>query len=246
MARHELYPAEGIRNDGRRWNEHRQFICRLNTHAKAGDGSSEVQMGSTRVVCIVNGPKEPESKAQVNVDRATITVKLTISPFSTFERKTYLRVDRRIAEMERVIKSTFEDTAMVHLYPRTHISVQLHVLAQDGGFFAACINATTLAFVDAGIPIPEYVCACTTALYGISPLLDPNQLEEQELPVITLGVVGNTEKVTTLLLESKMPFEQLETVLALGISGCHSLRQLMDKEVRRHGQDRVAKANIKP
>lgn len=240
--RHELYPPEGIRNDGRRWNEHRQFEARLNTHANSGDGSAEVVMGSTKVVCIVSGPKEPESKAQVHADRASVAVKLTVSPFSTFERRAYARTDRRLAEVERVVQATFEEVAMVHLHPRTHIGIQLHVLAQDGGFVAACINATTLALIDAGIAMPEYVSACSAALYGTSPLLDPNTMEEQALPALTVAVVGQSERVVSLLSESKLPFDQLEPLLSVSIAGCHSVRGLMDQEVRRHGQERVSKA----
>ena len=34
----------------------------------------------------------------------------------------------------------------------------------DGGNYCACVNAATLALIDAGIPLVDYVSACTASL----------------------------------------------------------------------------------
>lgn len=69
-------------------------------------------------------------------------------------------------------------------------------LQADGGNYCACVNASTLALIDAGIPIKEYVCACTASLAnGDVPLIDITHLEETtggpNLTVAALSTSGN-------------------------------------------------------
>lgn len=53
------------------------------------------------------------------------------------------------------------------------------MLQADGGNYCACVNAATLALIDAGIPIQEFVVACTASLAnGETPLVDISHLEE--------------------------------------------------------------------
>lgn len=140
-----------------------------------------------------------------------------------------------------IIERTFKEAILVHIHPRTEIVISLNVISQDGGVFAACINAATLALIDAGIPMYDYVSACAAAIYENSPLLDPNHPEETDLSFVTVAVLGKSEKISSLLLENKLPVERLEAVLALSISGCHSIRDIMDKQIRKHAKSRQEK-----
>lgn len=242
MSRFEIYSPEGLRTDGRRWNELRQFNCQINTHPKSSDGSSYVEQGATKVICTVKGPHEPEVRSHLLTDRAYISVNISVSPFSTTDRKKRGRNDKRVQEMNSILQRTFEEAVIGHLNPRTEISINLHVLAQDGGMFPTCVNATTLALIDAGIPMYDYVSACSSAIYDVNPLLDPNTLEESDLSFLTIGIIGKSEKISMLLLENRMPLDRVESVLALSISGCHSIRDQMDRQVRSHGKERIEKA----
>lgn len=240
MSRYEIYSPEGLRVDGRRWNELRQFICRINTHPSS-DGSSSVEQGGTKVVCTVKGPHEPETRQKLSSDSTTLTVNLNISPFSTTERKKRTRADRRVQEMAMSIQRTFQEAVLGHLNPRTEITISLHVLAQDGGMFPACVNATTLALIDAGVPMYDYVSACSTGIFDTNPLLDLNNIEESDLSFLTVGTIGKTDKISLLLLENRMALDRLESVLAVAISGCKSIRDQMDHHVRTHCNDRLSK-----
>lgn len=62
------------------------------------------------------------------------------------------------------------------------------------------------------------------------------------MSTVTLGVVGKSEKLSLLLVEDKIPLDRLESVLAIGIAGSHRIRDLMDKELRRRAEKRVASA----
>lgn len=241
MSRMELYSPEGLRIDGRRWNELRRFECRINTHPNSSDGSSYVEQGNTKVICTVQGPTEPISRAQMNQDKANLEVNLTIANFSTFERKKRSKSEKRMVELRTTLERTFEQLVLLHLYPRTNITINVQVLSQDGGMLAAITNAITLAIIDAGIAMYDYVSSVSCGLIDQSPLLDLNNLEESDVSAITVGVIGKGEKLALLLLEDKMPLDSLEKVLSIGIAGSHRIKDLMDMEVRKHGNARASK-----
>ncbi|EGW35433.1 uncharacterized protein SPAPADRAFT_58653 [Spathaspora passalidarum NRRL Y-27907] len=241
----ELYSPEGLRIDGRRWNELRRFECKINTHPHSADGSSYVEQGNTKIICMVRGPMEPAMKSQVNATSSTVEVNVSLANFSTFERKKRSKTDKRITELKTTLERTFNECIMGHLYPRTLISVTVQVLAQDGGLLAAMTNAVTLALIDAGIAMYDYVSGVNAGLYDqTSALLDLNTLEENDMCSLTIGVIGKSEKLALVVLEDKLPLDRLESVLAIAIAGSHRIRELMDMEVRKHGNMRLAKVSV--
>ncbi|RCK58771.1 Exosome complex component SKI6 [Candida viswanathii] len=237
----ELYSPEGLRIDGRRWNELRRFECRINTHANSSDGSLYVEQGNTKVVCTVQGPLEPTLRSQQHSEHAHIEINLTIANFATFERKKRNRNEKRLVELKNILEKTFAECVLVQLYPRTIIVVNVQVLSQDGGLLAAVANGITLALIDAGIAMYDYVSSVNCGLYDTTPLLDLNNLEENDISNLTIGVIGKSEKLALLLSEDKMPLDRLENVLSLAIAGSHRIRELMDQEVRKHGNMRALK-----
>ncbi len=151
---------------------------------------------------------------------------------------------RRTTEMQTSIADAFQGALFAHLYPHSTIRIGLHVLAQDGSLLAACVNAATLALIDAGVPMVDYVAACTagsTSSYAgndesADPLLDLNGTEEQELPFLTVGTLGAGEKVSVLVMETRVQIGRLEGMLAVGVDGCKQVREILDQVVRRRGK----------
>ncbi|KAK4986004.1 Exosome non-catalytic core component [Elasticomyces elasticus] len=238
------YALAHLRLDGRRWNELRRLHAQTSTQA-AADGSSYLEMGNTKVICTVAGPAESRKGGGGGGNaEAKIEVEIGIAGFSGVERKRRGKGDKRTSEMQHTIASAFSANLFAHLYPHSTITVNLHVLSQDGSLLAACLNATTLALIDAGIPMSDYIVACTagsTASYASNdedadPLLDLNGLEEQELPFLTVGTLGAGEKVSVLIMETRMQMTRLEAMLAAGVDGCRQIRSILDGVVRAHGK----------
>lgn len=232
MSRFELY-SEGLRVDGRRFDELRHFSCRLGTHAKAADGSSLVEMGTSQVVATVSGPQEPSSRSKMDTAKATLTVNIVVAAFSSTNRIKHTSNERPIQELAMNLKETFEAAVITSFAPRTEIVVNLNVLAQDGNILPACANAMCLALIDAGVPMYEYVSSVAVAVHQDVPLVDPNQIEAVELPNLAVGVIGKSSMVSLLVLEKRLLMDCLESALNLGISGCQIVREMMDEEVRR-------------
>lgn len=153
-------------------------------------------------------------------------------------------MDRRTSEMQMTIANAFSNALFTHLYAHSTILITVHVLSQDGSLLAACLNAATLALIDAGIPMSDYIVACTSGSTSSNssndeaadPLLDLNGLEEQELPFLTVGTLGAGEKVSVLVMESRVQVERLEGLLAVGVDGCKQVKEILDQVVRRHGK----------
>lgn len=243
MSRLEIYSPEGLRLDGRRWNELRRFECSINTHSHAADGSSYLEQGNNKVITLVKGPQEPSSRSQVDTAKALLRISVNITKFSKTERsKTSHKNERRVLEMQTALVRTFNKNVMLNVYPRTLINIEVHVLQQDGGIMGSLINGITLALIDAGIAMYDYISGVSVGLYDTTPLLDTNSLEENAMSTVTLGVVGKSEKLSLLLVEDKIPLDRLENVLAIGIAGTHRIRDLMDKELRKRAEKRVANA----
>ncbi|KIW00754.1 uncharacterized protein PV09_07736 [Verruconis gallopava] len=248
------YSLALLRLDGRRWNELRRLSAQISTQA-AADGSSYLEMGNTKVICTVAGPAEGRriGGGSIAGSEATIQVNISIAGFSGVERKRKARSDKRVAEMQHTIVNALQSTLHTSHYPGSTIAINLHVLAQDGSLLAALINASTLALIDAGVPMSDYLTACTAgstvnaaasrsaprpqaALPGLSnladdvedPLLDLNSLEEQELPYLTVGTLGATDKVVVCVLETRMHAHRLEEMLAVGVDGCARIREILD------------------
>lgn len=119
------------------------------------------------------------------------------------------------------------------------------MLSQDGGVLAACVNAATLGLIDAGVPMWGYVGAVTVGWVAGqggekeeetgTPVLDVNNTEEGELPVLTLATMGEKGKVVMCQLESRVRLEAMEGLMAVAVDSSAKVRELLDQEVRRHG-----------
>ncbi|KAK3382639.1 3' exoribonuclease family, domain 1-domain-containing protein [Lasiosphaeria ovina] len=263
------YSLALLRVDGRRWNELRRIHAQIRTQA-AADGSSYLEIGHTKVMCVVTGPSEPGSRrgaigstgggvgggavggGAAQSKGAEVAVSIVIAGFSSVDRKRTARGDKRILELQSTISNALAASLHTHLFPHSAINISLHVLSQDGSLLAALINAATLACVDAGIPMTDYVAACTagsTSTYAANdeaadPLLDLNHQEEQELPGLTVATLGGSDRVAVLVCESRVQVSRLEGMLAVGVDGCKQVREILDRVVREKGRRMVQEGTV--
>lgn len=96
------YSLALLRVDGRRWNELRRLHAQIRTQ-DAADGSSYLEMGHTKVMCVVTGPSEQGQQkrgAQVSQqqaqkgDTASVVVNIVVAGFSSVDRKRRGRNDK--------------------------------------------------------------------------------------------------------------------------------------------------------
>jgi exosome complex component RRP41 len=241
------YSLALLRLDGRRWNELRRTHAQISTQA-AADGSSYLEMGNTKILVSVTGPHEGRGSAARggSNNMAKLEFEINAAPFSGVDRRRNARGDKKTSEMEHCLREAFAGVLLLHLYPHSTITLHVHVLSADGSLLAACVNASTLALIDAGVPMTDYLVACTAASSASSsaadnasaddPLLDLNGMEEMELPFLTVATLGDSDKVAMCIMESRVRAERLEGMLAVGIEGCKRMRGILDGVVKGYGK----------
>lgn len=235
MAGLELLSDQGFRIDGRRPTELRKFKCEIGTSQQA-DGSAYIEQGNTKVMISVYGPHNITGrKSKAPTDKVFVNCELTIAPFSTAERRKVSRSDRKSQVMTLVLKQTFEAAILTTLYPGSQIDIFFLVLEADGGIYSACINGGTLALINAGVPLKDYVCACSAGFVNETPLMDISHIE---------GMLGGTELNLAILprsgsivcqeLTARIHKDHLAAVFKAAFSGCNDVYAVLDSVVRKY------------
>jgi exosome complex component RRP41 len=219
-------------------------------------------MGNTSIMCSVHGPAEGKrgdaTGGAGGSAGAVVEVDVNVAGFAGVDRRRRAGgSDRQSSRIATILRSAFQSHLHTHLYPHSTISIHVSVLSADGSLLAAAVNACTLALVDAGIPMPGLLSACTSGMSGsastprdprndfLDPLLDLSLPEEQELPFLTVGTttaipVGEDAmdedeedmKVSMMVMDSKVHCTYLETMLAVGIDGCKQIREILEGVIK--------------
>jgi len=117
--------------------------------------------------------------------------------------------------------------------------VNVKVLQADGSVYSVCVNAATLALIDAGIAMKDIVCSCTAADLGLSsgegstPIVDVNKMEHV-CNVVTLTYLPKTEKIVQIESVGRLHQDRFPDLLAAAAKGCHDLHIILESAVREH------------
>ncbi|TQD74507.1 hypothetical protein C1H46_039962 [Malus baccata] len=190
----EYVSPEGLRLDGRRPMEMRQIRGEIGVVDKV-DGSAVFEMGNTKVIAAVYGPREVQNRSQQMNDRALVGCEYTMANFSTGDRMRKPKGD----------SSFFSEPCICLL----QIDIFVQVLQADG---------------DAGIPMRDLVTSCSAGYLNSTPLLDVNYVEDSAGGAdVTLGIMPKLDKVTLLQMDAKLPLDIFENVMQLAIEGCKAV-----------------------
>jgi exosome complex component RRP41 len=115
------------------------------------------------------------------------------------------------------------------------------VLQADGGNYCACVNAATLALIDAGIPLRDYVCACSATFVRDQAMVDMNHLEESSSGhELILATLPKTKQIVFLEMNSRLHEDHLSAVMDKAVEGCTDVFHVLDAAVREHVQETAA------
>lgn len=234
MSGQDLISEQGLRLDGRRAHELRRIRCKLGVFSQP-DGSAYLEQGNTKVLVAVYGPHQASSKKSLH-EEVIVNCQYSMATFSTGERKNRPRGDRKSQEMTMHLRQALSAAIKTELYPKSQIDVFIEILQADGGNFCASVNAATLALVDAGICLKEYVCACTASLANNDiPLVDVSHLEEVSGgPTLTVASLPSSGKIAFMEMSQRFHLDRLPHVLQKALDGCKDIQNILDKAVREH------------
>ena len=176
MKQQELINLEGLRQDGRRPLELRHTVFSMGVNPKV-NGSAICEMGCTKVVVFIDGPKQLQQKDEI---KGRINCTIFMTNFATTQHKDNPKRQMKMRDTAQTIKDVFTNVVALNLYEKSQIDIHIIVLQNDGAYKSAAINATTLALVDAGINMKDLMVSATAGFVDAKCCLDLLYSEEKK------------------------------------------------------------------
>jgi len=260
IRRTDILALSNLREDGRKPHEIRRMRIQLGALKGSFAGSAVVEMGLTIALATVRGPLEVQRRAEELPDRAILDVTVKAAPFCAPGRRVMNpNTDRRLIELSHMLKRAMEAAVLLHLFPKSRFEIVVCILADDGGRLCAAVNAATLALMDAGIPMKDFVCACSAGYHELGggsggndasmALVDLNRREESSQggqPAVNLPCAMMPQRGTIVLAqcEARLPnFEAMERVLEAAMTGCQAIFEIMQAAVKERAATQLAARN---
>lgn len=137
-------------------------------------------------------------------------------------------------EWVRYLEETFSEVVMTSTFPRSQLDIFVEISNADGGVLAAAFNAITLALMDAGVPMKDYVVAGSVSYVQGFGLLDPNRLEETSAcPVLIGAFLPRSQSICFMNSELRLAADKLPMMLELLKKGTEKVFEQLDNEVVR-------------
>ncbi len=224
---------DGKRLDGREFDELRPIKIEAGV-LKRADGSCYLEMGRNKVVAAVYGPRELHPRHLQDPSKAVIRYRYNMAPFSVEERKRP-GPDRRSIEISKVSKEAIEAIVIKELFPRSTIDIFVEVLQADAGSRTACLNAASVALVDAGVPMRGIISSVAVAKVDGVLVLDPIKEEdyygEADIPFAFLIRNGKIESITLLQMDGRITKEELKEAIKLAKKGAMEIYKLQREAI---------------
>ncbi|CAE7948116.1 Exosc4, partial [Symbiodinium sp. KB8] len=168
-----------------------------------------------------------------------------MTPFALPERRKHRVGDRRLAEIGLAVRRSLPQAVMSHLYPRSEVRLHLQILTSDGGDLAACVTAATLAVMDAGVAMTDFVVGCTAAVVDGRVLMDPTQAEASAATaVIHLAVLPRSRRVVLCQVASRIAADELRDAVGAASDGAVGVFGVVKAAVHDHAVKRLSKRGL--
>ena len=226
----KLIDENGIRLDGRKWDELRPVKIEVGV-LKNANGSAYIEFGKNKIIAAVYGPREAHPKHLSLPDRAILRCRYHMSPFSVEERKPP-QPNRREIEISLVIRRALETSVFVEEFPRTVIDIYIEVLQSDGGSRCASIIAASAALADSGIPMRDLVVGCAVGKVGGQIVLDLSDKEDKEGDCdMPIAYMPNLDRITLLQFDGEFTVDEYMKAVDLGIEGNKKVYGILRKAI---------------
>lgn len=220
------------RYDGRKPNELRPLKIESGVLPNA-DGSAYIEMGRNKILVGVFGPREMHPKRFSKPNMATLRCRYRMAPFSVDPRRSPAP-SRRDNEISMVMRYALEPAVFLDRYPRSAIDVYAEILEADGGTRTACINAATVALVDAGIPMRDLVASCAAGKMDDQLILDLGDYEDKEGQAdVPVAYMPKLDKITLLQMDGILPMDEFEECVNLAIEGCNQIYEMQKEALKK-------------
>uniref|UniRef100_A0AC34RKP0 Exoribonuclease phosphorolytic domain-containing protein n=1 Tax=Panagrolaimus sp. JU765 TaxID=591449 RepID=A0AC34RKP0_9BILA len=172
------------------------------------DGSVYYEQGCTKVMCAVYGPRQ--TRGRTSDDLCQINCQFSLASFALKSRKKAQRSLEAGRLLERTLKSVIDRAA----YPKTRVDIFCEIIQGDGSHLAACVNAASLALIDAGIPVKGIVSAVECGVVHGHICTDLNMLETRgNSPKIVIATLDGARESVMMDYKNNYHINQLDKLI---------------------------------
>uniref|UniRef100_A0A023GHI3 Exosome complex component MTR3 n=1 Tax=Amblyomma triste TaxID=251400 RepID=A0A023GHI3_AMBTT len=241
-----LLDSSGKRHDGRQFGDVRPIFLKTGVVSQA-KGSAYVEMGNTKVVCSVYGPREIARRKDFTY-KGQINCEFRFAQYSCQIRRQHLN-DSEALHFSQLLEEALAPVVCLHKFPKSTVDVFVYVLENDGGALASAITTAGLALADAGIDMYDVVIGCSLRQDGSTCLLDPTYREETA-PVgaenidrgfgrMTLAFMPALQQVAALVQDGDLDAATVVSDLRALMNACHEIYPLVQDVLIKDLEDKL-------
>jgi exosome complex component RRP41 len=214
--------VNGKRLDGRKFDEMRELTIKAGIIPNA-DGSAQVDLGGTRAIAAVYGPREVFPRHLSDPDKAYLNCIYTMVSFSTPDRARP-GPSRRSVEISKVVKDALAPAIFLEKYPKTAIDVYIEIINANAGTRTAAIIAAAVALADAGIEMRDLVSSIAAGKVDGELLLDLFEPEDNfgdaDMP---FAMMPRTKEITLLQMDGELTKDEIAELLKMNMKACEKI-----------------------
>ncbi|KAI8338045.1 ribosomal protein S5 domain 2-type protein [Chlamydoabsidia padenii] len=222
----DLLNEKNRRLDDRTVDDLRPIFMKTGLVTQA-NGSTYIEMGNTKVVCAVYGPRQ--LKKVGFSPHGTLNCEFKFATFSCAKRRGHMR-DAQEREYSHTLIQALTPAVRLELIPKSAVDIYINVLENDGtnACLAAAIIASSVALADAGIEMLDQVTACSAVFSGNSILMDGTNAEEkQQDGSLVLSYMPSLNEVTHILQSGRLETDNISKAMEQCIDGCSKIYSVM-------------------
>jgi len=224
------------RFDKRGWEECRPMTAKVGIIPEA-DGSAMFQVGNTKALAAVYGPRDLHPKFMQNPKTGILRVNYNMMPFSGHGERVRPGGSRRSKELGLVIENSLMPVLNLKEYPNSVVDVFIELPQTDAGTRCAGIVAASMALAHAGLEMTDMVAAVAVGKVGGQLVVDLTYDEEAydgeggatDLPV---AVLPNSGKVTLLQMDGGVSREDLKEAVEMAKRASMQIYDLQKKALK--------------
>ena len=216
------------RPDKRKFDELRPIRAEVGIIPNA-TGSAMFAFGDTVAIAGVYGPKQMHPQHMQDPEQTVLRCNYNMLPFSVTERARP-GPNRRSKEIGMVTSNALAKVIDLKKFPSTVIDVEIMILQANASTRCAGINAAAMALAQAGIVMKEMVSSVSIGKIDDKIVTDITKEEEDHKEGegstdIPFAITSNSESISLLQLDGKMPTKRLMEAVEAAKKACKKINK---------------------
>lgn len=222
------------RFDGRKFNELRPIRAKTGV-VKNAVGSAMFEIGKTKAIAAVYGPRELHPKHLQNPSSGRLRCNYNMLAFSGSGDRVRPGPSRRSKEISYVTELALSPVLDLSAFPKTVVDVYIELVQTDAGTRCAGICAASMALADAGFKMKDLVCAVSVGVVGDTPVVDlfyDEEAYEDGAVDIPIAMMPRSGKITLLQLDGDLSKEKFEEALSMAREACSKIYEVQKNALK--------------